>query len=74
MRSNTHNKTAGKPNSRQIKDILYEQVSRIGKAASSPKRLELLELLCQGDMHVEQLATEAQISLKLASAHLSVLK
>lgn len=60
--------------SRQIKDVLYEQVARIGKASSSPKRLELLELLCQGEMNVEQLAGEAQISIKLASAHLSVLK
>lgn len=60
--------------SRQIKDVLYEQVARIGKAASSPKRLELLELLCQGEMNVEQLASKAQISIKLTSAHLSVLK
>jgi rhodanese-related sulfurtransferase len=60
--------------SRQIKDVLYEQVARIGKATSSPKRLELIELLCQGEMNVEQLAAEAQISIKLASAHLSVLK
>lgn len=59
---------------RQIKDVLYEQVARIGKAASSPKRLELLELLCQGEMNVEQLAGYAQISIKLTSAHLSVLK
>ena len=59
---------------RQIKDVLYEQVARIGKATSSPKRLELLELLCQGEMNVEQLAAEAQISVKLTSAHLSVLK
>jgi rhodanese-related sulfurtransferase len=62
------------PSSRQIKDVLYEQVARIGKATSSPKRLELLELLCQGEMNVEQLAAEAQISVKLASAHLGVLK
>lgn len=61
-------------NSRQIKDVLYEQVARIGKAASSPKRLELLELLCQSEMSVEQLADKAQISIKLTSAHLSVLK
>lgn len=62
------------PNSRLIKDGLYEQVARIGKAASSPKRLELLELLCQGEMNVEQLAVKAEISIKLASAHLGVLK
>jgi rhodanese-related sulfurtransferase len=61
-------------NSRQIKDLLYEQVARIGKATSSPKRLELLELLCQGEKNVEQLAGQAQISIKLTSAHLSVLK
>lgn len=60
--------------SRLIKDGLYEQVARIGKAASSPKRLELLELLCQGEMNVEQLAVKAEISIKLTSSHLSVLK
>lgn len=61
-------------NPRNTKDILYEQVARIGKAASSPKRLELIELLCQCEKNVEQLASEAGISVKLASAHLSVLK
>jgi rhodanese-related sulfurtransferase len=61
-------------NSRHIKNILYEQVARIGKAASSPKRLELIELLCQCEKNVDQLAAEADISVKLASAHLSVLK
>ncbi len=59
---------------RLIKDRLYEQVARIGKAASSPKRLELIELLCQKEMNVEQLAKEADISVKLASAHLNTLK
>ncbi len=59
---------------REIKDTLYQQVARVGKALSSPKRLELVELLCQGEMHVEQLATEAGISLKLASAHLKELR
>ncbi len=34
---------------RKIKDLLYEQVARIGKVFSSPKRLELIELLCQGE-------------------------
>ncbi len=63
-----------KMNPRQIKNILYEQVARIGKAASSSKRLEFIELLCQGEKNVEQLATEANISVKLASAHLNGLK
>ena len=59
---------------RKIKDLLYEQVARIGKVFSSPKRLELIELLCQGEKTVEMLANEAGISLKLASAHLRELR
>ena len=60
--------------SRRIKDLLYEQVARIGKAASSPKRLELIELLSQGEKTVEMLAWETGISMKLASAHLRELR
>lgn len=60
--------------SRALKDTLYEQVARTGKALSSPKRLEILELLVQGEKTVEALAKEAAIDIKLASAHLRVLK
>ncbi|MDE2628417.1 MAG: ArsR family transcriptional regulator [Burkholderiales bacterium] len=59
---------------RQIKSFLYEQVARIGKAVASPKRLELIELLCQGEKTVEALAAQAEISVKLASAHLKELR
>ena len=59
---------------RKIKDLLYEQVARIGKAFSSPKRLELIELLCQGEKTVETLARETSISIKLTSAHLRELR
>jgi rhodanese-related sulfurtransferase len=59
---------------RKIKDLLYEQVARIGKVFASPKRLELIELLCQGEKSVEVLAGEASISVKLASAHLRELR
>jgi rhodanese-related sulfurtransferase len=61
-------------NKRALKDLLYEQVARIGKATSSPKRLELLEILAQGEKTVDVLAAEANIDIKLASAHLKVLK
>lgn len=57
-----------------MKDYLYDQVARIGKAISSPKRLELLELLCQAEKPVETLAAQADISVKLASAHLRELR
>lgn len=53
---------------------LYEQVARIGKAMSSPKRLELVELLAQGEKTVEALAEEARIDVRLASAHLKALR
>lgn len=59
---------------RELKDLLYEQVARMAKALASPKRLELIELLCQCERSVEQLAAEAQISVKLASAHLKQLR
>jgi len=59
---------------RTIKDILYEQVARIGQATASPKRLELLELLAQGEKSVDVLAEELSITLKLASSHLKVLR
>lgn len=54
--------------------ILYEQVARIGKALSSPKRLEMLNLLAQGEKTVDVLAGALKIDIKLTSAHLKVLK
>jgi DNA-binding transcriptional ArsR family regulator len=61
-------------NKRDVKDLLYEQVARIGKAVSSPKRLEILELLAQGEKSVDQLAVELSIDIKLSSAHLRALR
>ncbi|TXT38123.1 MAG: Rhodanese-like protein [Comamonadaceae bacterium] len=61
-------------NKRTLKDSLYEQVSRIGKAFASPKRLELLEMLAQGEKSVEMLTAELAIDVKLASAHLKALR
>ncbi|WP_027867733.1 MULTISPECIES: ArsR/SmtB family transcription factor [Massilia] len=59
---------------RELKNHLYEQVARIGKALANPKRLELIELLCQGEKSVEMLAAQGEISVKLASAHLRDLR
>jgi rhodanese-related sulfurtransferase len=59
---------------RQFKDAIYEQFSRIGKAVSSPKRLELLDLLCQGAKNVETLARETGLTLANASQHLQTLR
>jgi rhodanese-related sulfurtransferase len=59
---------------RRFKDAVYEQLARIGKAASAPKRLELLDLLCQGPRTVEALADQAALSVANASQHLQVLR
>ncbi len=59
---------------RELKDLLYEQVARVGKALASPKRLEILEMLAQGEKGVEALAADVGIDVKLASAHLRALK
>src|SRR5688572_14231403 len=53
---------------------MYEQFARIGKAISAPKRLELLDLLCQGPRTVEALAEQAALSVANASRHLQVLR
>ena len=45
----------------------------MGRAFSSPRRLELLDLLAQGERTVEQLATESGQSSANASQHLQAL-
>ena len=59
---------------RRYKDAIYEQLARIGKAVGSARRLELLDLLCQGPRTVEALARQAGLSLANASHHLQILR
>ena len=59
---------------RAFKDAIYEQFARIGKSVSSPKRLELLDLLCQGERTVEVLAKESGLTIANTSQHLQVLR
>lgn len=59
---------------REFKDRLYGQFARIGKALASPHRLELLELLAQGERTVDSLASEIGLSLANASQHLQALR
>lgn len=62
------------PDATPLKELLYEQVARVGKALASPKRLEILDTLAQGDKSVDTIAGEVAIDIKLASAHLKALK
>jgi rhodanese-related sulfurtransferase/DNA-binding transcriptional ArsR family regulator len=59
---------------REFKNSLYGQFARIGKALSSPHRLEILELLAQGERTVDSLATEMDLSLANTSRHLQALR
>src|SRR5579883_995629 len=56
-----------------VKKALYAHLARIGRALSSPQRLEILELLCQAERPVEELARETGLSIANASQHLRVL-
>src|ERR1051326_9034638 len=59
---------------RPFKDRLYAEFATIGKALASAHRLELLDLLGQGERSVDQLAQELGQSLANTSAHLRVLR
>jgi rhodanese-related sulfurtransferase/DNA-binding transcriptional ArsR family regulator len=63
-----------KQDKRAFKNQLYEQFARIGKALSSAHRLELLEVLAQGEHSVEALARETGMPVANASQHLQVLR
>lgn len=59
---------------REFKDRLYEELGRIAKGIDSPRRLELIDLLAQGERSVEDLASEAALSIANTSQHLQVLR
>src|SRR5437763_16194627 len=58
----------------EAKARLYEAFATSGKALANGKRLELLDLLAQGERTVEALAEAAGLNLTTASAHLQTLK
>jgi rhodanese-related sulfurtransferase len=57
-----------------LKTFIYEQIARIGKAAASPSRLELLDLLSQGPRTVEGLARQTGQTVATTSHHLQLLR
>ena len=58
---------------REATDRLYEAFARTAKALASPKRVELVELLAQGERSVEALAEATGMGVTNTSAHLQVL-
>jgi DNA-binding transcriptional ArsR family regulator len=62
------------PYHRQLKDPLYGQFARIGRALAAAKRIELLDLLAQGERPVAELAEAIATPLKNTSAQLGALR
>lgn len=56
------------------RSLLHEQFARIGKAVASPRRIELLELLCQGERSVDALAQATSMGITNVSQHLQALR
>jgi rhodanese-related sulfurtransferase len=55
-------------------DQLYDQLARVSKAISSPRRLELVDLLAQGECTVDELAALTSMSVANTSRHLQSLR
>jgi rhodanese-related sulfurtransferase len=61
-------------NKREFKDRVYGELATITKSMANPHRLEIIELLAQGEFSVEQIAEQTHLSIANASQHLQVLK
>jgi rhodanese-related sulfurtransferase len=59
---------------REFKDAIFEQLARVATAFASPKRMELIDLLAQGERTVESLADAANMTVANTSRHLQVLR
>lgn len=61
-------------NKREFKDKVYGELAKITKSMANPHRLEIIELLAQGEFSVEKIAEHTHLSIANASQHLQVLK
>jgi len=61
-------------NKRDFKDKVYSELAKITKSMANPHRLEIIELLAQGEFSVERIAEQTHLSIANASQHLQVLK
>jgi rhodanese-related sulfurtransferase/DNA-binding transcriptional ArsR family regulator len=61
-------------NNREFKDAMYDGLSKMLKALANPYRLEIIEMLSQGEKSVEGVVNSTSLSVANASQHLQVLK
>ncbi len=59
---------------REIKDKIYEELSRVSAAIANPRRMEVLDILAQGSFSVETIARHTEMSIANTSKHLQILK
>lgn len=59
---------------REFKDTVFEQFAKIAHAFSSPKRLEIIDILAQGERDVDSLSKQVQMTVANTSRHLQALK
>ncbi len=59
---------------REFKDAVFNQFARLAQAMCSPKRLEIIDILIQGERDVETIARETNLTVANTSRHLQVLK
>jgi rhodanese-related sulfurtransferase/DNA-binding transcriptional ArsR family regulator len=59
---------------REFKDAMYEGLAKLLKALSNPGRLEIIEMLSQGEKSVESIAQTTSLTIANASQHLQILK
>lgn len=59
---------------REFKDGIFEQLARVGAAFGSPRRVEIIDLLAQGERSVESIADGTGMSVANASRHLGILR
>jgi rhodanese-related sulfurtransferase len=57
-----------------VKGELFDQFARVGKALASGRRIEILDILSNGERTVEALAEQVHLTIANTSQHLQILR
>lgn len=60
--------------SREFKDLIFEQLAKMVQAFSASKRLEIIDVLAQGERDVDSLSQQVSMTIANTSRHLQILK
>ncbi|MHB8929242.1 MAG: metalloregulator ArsR/SmtB family transcription factor [Melioribacteraceae bacterium] len=59
---------------REFKDLTFDLFAKVANSFASPKRLEIIDLLSQGERDVDSLSKETNMNFANTSRHLQILK